>query len=273
MTTDDLDEQTEAGFRMLLDEMIAAWAEAAGPSPRLLESGERAELAEIGASSVVWAWTNRVVRTARAALVLHDHDFDVEASPLRRSLFEHAEAIHWLADKRGPAYQALVRARSLNMKKFKTAQDAGWSLNEEQQEPLDEAISIETDDDTRSQDTYLNAKQRAEAYGLGSVHQGWLIETWTSHPTLMSALPYFDQHEESLDSSLYEVPKPMARAAVVAACAAVHVALSGYERLVPNAFGGKLEAWQSRFAELGDQLRTTDPSEPSVSEAEAVSDD
>jgi hypothetical protein len=152
---------------------------------------------------VIWAWTNRVVRTAQAALVLHDGDFDVEASPLRRTLLEHAIAIHWLADKRGPAYQALARARSLNMQKLKSAQEAGWQLNEEQQRLLDEAIAIETDPDTLSEDTFLHAKQRAEAYGLGSIHQGWVIETWTSHRSLMSALPYYEHQEDSLDTTLY----------------------------------------------------------------------
>jgi hypothetical protein len=207
------------------------------------------------AEVVIWAWTNRVVRTAEAALTLHDAEFDVEASPLRRTLMEHAVAIHWLADKRGPAYQALVRARSLNMRNLERAQDAGWQLNAEQQQLLDEAIAIETDEDTLSEDNLIHAKQRAEAYGLGSVHQGWVIETWTSHPSLMSALPYYEHHDESLDTDLYPFPKPMARAALMSVAVALHIALTGYERLVPDAFAGQLADWGARLEALAVRLR------------------
>lgn len=247
MSERDGEDQLDPDLRAVIEEMIAAWDGAPTPGPRAMESSDRADSAEVGADVVIWAWTNRVVRTARAALLLHDDGFGIEASPLRRTLLEHAVAIHWLADKRGPAYQALVRARSLSMQKFNSAQAAGWELTEDQQRLLEDAIAIGTDDETRSEDTFVHAKQRAEAYGFGAIHQGWLIETWTSHPSLMSALPYYEHLDESADTELYPFPKPMARETLLIVGVALHIALTGYERLVPDAFSELLPTWKSRL--------------------------
>ncbi len=114
-----------------------------------------------------------------------------------RSMLEHVIALHWVVDKRGPAAQALLRARANGYKKFEDAQTLGWQLEGEAAELLQRATTVETDDDTRGEDTHLVTLHRARTYKLISLYQAWLVETWSTHATFVSAEPYLDIVERS----------------------------------------------------------------------------
>lgn len=140
--------------------MIATWKTAPAPAPVPIGDGSRAALSEIGAVEVMWGWTARVVRMAEAALLLERHGFDSEVSPIIRSMVEHAIALPWVLDHRGRAYQALARQRAHSMEIFKKVQTPGWPLTDEAAELLEKAITIETDEDTRSEDLNLATSHR-----------------------------------------------------------------------------------------------------------------
>jgi hypothetical protein len=170
------DPDLEQRFAAICNEMIAAWKAAPPPEKLELRDDSRASRSDGGAVAVIWGWTARVARTAEAVLRLHQDRFDVEAAPMVRTMLEHSVAIWWMSDKRGVAYQALVRARSSSMKLFEKAQNGGWELHSEMAQLLSEAISIETDADTMSGDYLLAAQRRADEYGFGATHQAWLID-------------------------------------------------------------------------------------------------
>lgn len=256
MTTDSFSTcDLDGKFAALAQEMIAAWATAPAPAGIRLPDTSRASLSEVGALTVVWGWTTRVVRTAEAVLLLHDAKLDVEGAPLVRSMLEHAIAIWWIADKRGVGYQALVRARARSMELLDRAQATGWQLADEAQQLLQAGISIETDDDTKAGDYLLNAQPRAVEYGLGSFHQAWLIETWTSHASLMSAQAYFTYDDAAQTTTrLRHHAEETGRSTLAAVCSTLHAAFTGYEQAVPNAFEGQLADWQAGFEQLADEL-------------------
>jgi hypothetical protein len=239
------DEDLDRQFVELCEEMIEAWCHAPVPERLKVAQISRANLSDVGAITVVWGWTARVARTAEATLSLHREGFDVEAAPLVRSMLEHAIAIFWLVDKRGPAYQALARARALSWQKFKQAQATGRKLDVEKAELLERAVTVETDDDTLSKDYLLSTAHRAVAYNLGLFYQAWLIETWGTHATMLSAEPYFtfsDSLEEGTATvtRLHHVPRNTERETAAATVTALHAALTGYEQAVPDAFSGRL---------------------------------
>lgn len=134
------------------------------------------------------------------------------------------------------------------MARFKKVQETGWRLNSELLELLDEAIEIETDEDTRSEDVFMHVSHRAKKYGLDALYQPWLVETWTSHATLRSATPYFDYDEDLSASHLYTDPKPTMEQPLRAICVGVLVAFAGYEQLNPDLFGERLADWERRLS-------------------------
>jgi hypothetical protein len=134
----------------------------------------------------------RVIRSGEAALLLEEAGHGEEASPLVRSMIEHAIGLSWLVDSRGDAVQALRRAHGYEMSRFERSQALGWSVDEQLQERLRQAVEVETDEHTRSLDRLLHVAEQAKEYGLGMLLQAWMVETWTSHASLTSARAYYD---------------------------------------------------------------------------------
>lgn len=151
---------------LLCREMIVAFRDSPEPSPPASLADGRKGSAEIGAIAVIFGWMARMTRTGEATLMLNSMGYAVEASPMVRSLLEHAIAICWLEDQRGGAFQSLARARSYAMDKFRTAQEHGWAVDDDIAVLLDEAIQLETDAETRTQDSYLHLYEAGWKYGL-----------------------------------------------------------------------------------------------------------
>jgi hypothetical protein len=231
--------------------MIAAWREVPTPPSVTLPDVTRASLSDAGAIAVIWGWTARVARTAEAALILHREGFDIGASPLLRSMLEHAIALSWVADKRGRAYQALARERADGWAQFKAAQSESWTLEGEAAALLGKAITVETDEDTLSQDYLLKTFHRAQTYSLGSLYQGWLIETWSTHATMLSAEPFFEVEPGTHKGKLFRVgsePDNLQVAGTIAL--AVHTSLATYEQIDEAAFPGRLREWETTFEKI-----------------------
>jgi len=129
-------------------------------------------LADVEATAVVYGWMMRVIRNGEAALQLVDAGYGPEASPLIRSMIEHAIGLWWIVDQPGAAFQALTRARSETMRRLHAAQATGWVIgDDESQRLLQEAINIVTDEDTRAVDRLLHIAHQAAQYNLGRLYQ------------------------------------------------------------------------------------------------------
>jgi hypothetical protein len=206
---------------------------------------------------VTWGWTARVLRMAEATLLLHREGFDTELAPLLRSMQEHAIALPWVADRRGRAYQALARQRAEGWSRFKAAQTDSWTLEGEAAVLLESAMAVQTDEDTDSEKTLLKTLHRAQTYGLEPLYQAWLLETWSTHATLMSAEPYFDVDPETLRGTLNRTGsfEPPGYRVIGSVAMAVHTALTNYEKIHEGAFRGRLHEWEITFEQIMSDAR------------------
>lgn len=236
----------------LIEDMVASWRTAPEPPSVVLPDHSRSSLSEAGAAAVIWGWTARVVRMAEATLSIHREGFTTEAAPMLRSMLEHTIALPWLVDKRGAAFQTLARERADNWARFKAAQTDDWTLEGESAALLEAARTVETDTDTLSQNVNLKTAHRAQSYGLGTVLQAWLYETWFAHATLQSAEPYFDVDPTKFQGRLFRTvaSEDSDHRVVGGSAIAVLTALGSYADFDPNAFPGKMAHWEATFAQI-----------------------
>jgi len=247
-------------FAELFSDMARAWREAPAPAGIHLAEVTRSGLADVEAVAVIHGWMARVIRSGEAALLLADSGYAEEASPLVRSMLEHAIGLWWLVDKRGDALQVLVRQKAYQMERLEKVQEIGWRVSgDEGQRLLREAIEVETDEATKSLDRFAAVAEQAREYGLGMFLQAWMIESWTSHASLASARAYYD-HERDADGSISEVPLLLTpveghREMYAAVASATHTALMAYNKLLPDEpLTQALTQWQQRFETLGAEL-------------------
>lgn len=251
-----LDEQ----FRALFAEMARAWRSAPEPDGIFLAEVDRAGLADVGVVAIIHGWMARLVRTGEAALLCDEQGYGEEASPLIRSMLEHAIGLWWLVDQRGDAFQALARSRSNQMKRLADAQKSGWSVGDaEAQALLQAAISLETDEASKSANGLLAVAHQSKEYGLGAFFQAWLVESWTSHASLASAKAYYwkeaDQDDGLEAITLLRDPQGGHREVAAAVALALHTALVAYDRLLAEQpLSTRLTEWQERFEQLGSGL-------------------
>jgi hypothetical protein len=236
----------------LSEAMITAWQTAPTPPPITMPDDTRASRSDTGAAAVIWGWTARVMRMAEAALLLHRNGFDVEVAPLLRSMQDHAIALPWVVEKRGRAYQTLAREKANGWSRFQLAQERGWTLEGEAAELLRGAVEVETDQETFSENNLLKTLHRSEAYELGNLYQAWLLETWSTHATMVSAEPYFDVDPGTRQGRLFRAVNttPNDHKVTGSIAIAIHTTLTCYEKLNENAFPGQLREWEAEFAEI-----------------------
>lgn len=242
---------TRGDFLLLFGEMASTFRRAPSPTPIWLEQVSLSGLAGAEAIAVMFGWTNRVIRTGEAALALDDGGFTAEASPLLRSMLEHAMALHWLRDQPADAFQVLVRARQAQIRKLQDAEDQGWRLSDETRLLMGEMLGIETEDSSRAADFLLATKHHAERYGHGSLYQAWLIETWSSHASLASANPYYEAEDgrDGFSFGLLSSPKEMGIDLPAQCVVAALVALDAYNGVLPDSsLTRSLADWNERLA-------------------------
>jgi hypothetical protein len=236
--------------RSLFIEMTEAFRSAPSPEGVHLPDLRISTLSRAEAVGVMFGWTNRVVRAGEATLALLDAGFESESAPLTRSMIEHAIALHWIVDTPAEAFQALVRERQRQVDMLQGAQASGWELSEETHRLIEETLRIQTDEASISVDHLLHTKHRAIKYGLGSLYQAWLVETWDSHPSLASATPYYGG-DETGEISLYFEPSRESREPAATVLLATHVAFVAYDEALPgNPLARRLRQWDSRLADF-----------------------
>lgn len=249
--------QLGADFKQLIEIMKDIWHRAPAPDGVLLKELTVTTVSEVEAVALMHGWMTRIIRTGEAALKLNDLGYQAELSPLVRSVLEHAIGLHWVANLKGAAFQVLIRRRSRNMQTFKDAQSEGWQIaGEEAQMLIQHAIDFETDDETMKFDSLGHVAHQAHEYGLGDLYQAWLIETGSSHATIVSALPYFSIDTNTGTVQLHNSPLNTNSEVEASIAIATYVALIGYNKVLTGTpLDSDLVTVRLRLEELGGRLR------------------
>lgn len=92
---------------------------------------------------------------------------------------------------------------------------------------------------------------------METLYQAWLLETWTTHATMMSAEPYFEADTVNFRARLDRVARldPSGCRVVGGIAVAVHTSLASYEKAHPAAFPGRLQAWEKRLERIMTDVR------------------
>jgi len=144
-----------------------------------------------GAVLVAHGWYSAVRGWARAALLLGEANLSLECAPLRRSMIEHAAALHWLADAPEDVMATLKKAQQATVAKIEEAMGEGWSVPAEIfREILDPPV------EGSKEDTNLHFTNRMRRDDQPNLLVAWLAETMVSHPSLSSASPYLGTPQE-----------------------------------------------------------------------------
>ncbi|WP_300682827.1 DUF5677 domain-containing protein [Nocardioides sp.] len=237
---------TDDECRAVFEEMLARFRDLPAPETGPVDLTSFSDVAGVEALLVAYGWTARVVRTAHAAIRLDSDGFATEASPMVRSMAEHLIALHWVTEQRGDAFQALLRAWQHELSRFKEAESAGWKLDPDIIKAVDELRSLETDKASLPADALARTRHAAERYGLGVVYRAWLVESWTSHASYMSAKTYYDYDPTAALEFTLRGDDPSRPSDVTSICTAMtHAALGVYSRMLP---GGILTDDLSRWS-------------------------
>ena len=139
-----------------------------------------------GAAFVGHGWYSAVRDLARAALLLDDAHLDRVASPLRRSMAEHALALRWLLDRPEAALESLRLAQQLTVGRIQTAIAGGsWNIPDGVFDSL-----LNPPAGGSSEDVNLHFANLAREFGQRDLLAAWLHESATCHPSLASASRY-----------------------------------------------------------------------------------
>ncbi|GEM_PF-6572825 len=254
-----------ADYVVLFEDMRSVWHGLPAPQGMHLPEISRASMSEVEAIAMMYGWMCRTIRTGEAALKLSALGYTVELSPLRRSMIEHAIGLWWVADQRGNAFQVLIRRRSRSMEILQAAQENGWPIEgEEAQSLLQNAIDIETDEETRTYDSFGHVAHQAVAYGLGTLYQAWLLETSTSHASIASAHPYYSYEETTNTVQLHLVPLETGAEVEASVVIAVILALTAYNQILDGTpLNDRIPDWSGRFAVLQERLKLENSDQPS----------
>jgi len=137
------------------------------------------------AAELAYAWYARTWHTTKALLLLHDHGFDPEAAPMRRTLIEHALALAWIGDSPDAAYDAHVAAHRYEVEKLAKKPGSSTAVP---RETLDALLALELDGGPEA--NLVHTYDLAAKYGPEGAYTGWWAETGGSHPSWRSASPY-----------------------------------------------------------------------------------
>lgn len=198
-----------------------------------------------GAAFVGHGWYSAIRDLARAALLLDDGRLDQVASPLRRSMAEHALALRWLRDRPEAALDSLRHAQQLSVKKLQEATAAGsWAIPDE---VFDDLLSPAVSGST--EDVNLHFTNLARELGQSNLLAAWLHETATCHPSLASASRYTRTWPGDETSDLGAAPEPPTSGRAQAALLLLMATEEFNEFLVGAPWTDELAGLERRFAE------------------------
>ena len=252
MASDEL----SSDYKDLFYEMRSAWSSLSAPQGLQVAEISRASASQVEALAMMYGWMARIMRTGEAVLGMSQSGFNAEVAPLLRAMIEHAIGLRWVADQRGAAFQVLIRRHSQSMQKLMDAQATGWVIEGEvAQTLLQQAIDIETDEETRTYDHLGAVAHQAIAYGLGDLYQAWLLETLTSHATIASAHPYYSFDSITNTVQLHTVPRESGAEIEAAVVIPVILGLTAYNEILDGGpLNDKIVEWTEKFTNLQKRL-------------------
>lgn len=209
-----------------IDEML----DVAGTLHSIAAPTERAAAVLLG-----YGWWLRVVRTADAVRMLHEHDYDHEASPLLRTALHHAAAIEWLrldpdAVVEAVSFEHQARRQRLHQK----ATTRNWDLKTVKMGPPPSAPRPE------SVDLLERFEKLSTAVGAPNMYVAYMVESAYAHPSGISSDVYVDEHDGAvvLRTISKERGVPLRQVAVFAGVATRSFgALAGMNQLTALADG------------------------------------
>ncbi|MDQ4043996.1 MAG: DUF5677 domain-containing protein [Chloroflexota bacterium] len=160
-------------------------ADALSAETRLAAPVEGARAAAVGV-----AWAIRVVRTATAIAELHRLGLGEAASPMVRSVMEHAVSMLWLVERRDEAVKAIEYAHRRHQRLLRdSALGHGWDLSDLDGEmataPLDLAM-VKPEEWPRMK----AFEQRMTDPTVRSWYPAYRVESGTSHASYLSGAVY-----------------------------------------------------------------------------------
>ena len=250
-------EQLSQEYKLLFHEIHELWIQAPPPQKEAIVESSRAAYSNIEAVALMHGWMNRTLRTGQAALLLSESGYSAEIPPLIRSMLEHAIGLHWVADQRGVAFQVLLRKRSRDTETLRRAQSEGWKIQGADADALmQQAIEIETDSETIIYDSFKHVAHQARETRLGDLYQAWILETGSSHATIVSAMPYYTIDVIENIVNLHLIPLNTGSEVEASVAIASLTAFYGYKKILNFAhLEEKLAKLHMRLEELNLRLQ------------------
>jgi hypothetical protein len=236
------------GYQPLLTELMALYPAYLQGRPRPVREGWR-RVGQLG-----HGWYLRCHRGVEGLLLLDGAGFSEEASPLRRSIIEHAVALRWLAAEGDGILDTVARGHAVSGQRTRDAIAlAGWTSVD--LDEVDRAVaSARADARDPADDNLLHFAQRVKRYGDGHTMPGYLTESARSHPSYESAICYVELPGGSLlkqsRDAVWQVPFATTR--LLEALLAVRQMFS------PTPWQEELPGLVRRFQEVTDHVRAED---------------
>ncbi|WP_284990465.1 hypothetical protein [Arthrobacter sp. efr-133-TYG-120] len=249
-----MDDQTRrAAYAALYADIRVLVAAAPAPAGTPYGSGERANLSGAAAVALSWGWLIRLLRTGEAAMQLEAAGYGEEASPLVRSILEHAMRLYWVAQEGGGVVEVALRQRSESITKMRESQSGAWTYTDEEIAAL-EALQLQSSKESSSLDTQIHIRNFVDKHPakLMPVYQAWLLETQRSHPTLSSARPYYTIEDIEAGYILDHEPDEVNHQIGSKVCAAALFGVSSYAEATKTSghFEEPLGILNGRYVEL-----------------------
>jgi hypothetical protein len=206
-------ENDQDSWARIFDDLVALVESAPSPPRRPVGGWERKDQAEAHAIAVAWGWLIRLKRTGEAVFELEKAGYGVEASPLVRSVVEHAIRLPWAADLGLQEFvEVLIRMRRWSLQNTLDAADAGWPLTEDQIKQIRD-LQDEAGGDFIGLDQFSHIAKvvKGDPGQFAQLYQVWLSETQETHPSLQSSANYREQSDDGLAWTLYVEPRTSQR--------------------------------------------------------------
>ncbi|TQM85485.1 hypothetical protein FHX81_7970 [Saccharothrix saharensis] len=133
-----------------------------------------------------WAW---IMRSSKAAVLLHDNGLDHEADPIIRSILQHALVLQWVIDVGDQALEAVAEHGENEQRRFFVhAQRAGWPSPEAVGAP----VAPKPDTPHPLLPMVKNFAELCRAYDAQTAYVAFSLYSAHVHPSVQGAMAYLD---------------------------------------------------------------------------------
>jgi hypothetical protein len=192
---------------------------------------------------IAHGWYTRVRRTGRALQGLTRDGFEHEGAPLRRSMIEHALGLHWLAEAKDDAVDALRGGNQNAWKKIGDSVPSGWMVT-----PEDLSSVVNAEVPTSSESTHLHFTHVCRRYGNDELYIAWLLATGHSHASYASGIAYVDFDGTATRPELLAEVRHDLQTTPAVVASLLLVASIGFNGLLNG------QPWTGRLEELNERM-------------------